>query len=69
MYHENDLDVRNLRRRVWEVSELLAARGASFGGRVPGFWSREVVDHVCGVGFIRRGLDLHRSEKLSHGFA
>ena len=42
-------------------------REASFGGRVPGFWSQEVMEHFCGVGFIRRSLDLHRFKKLSHG--
>ena len=25
------------------------------------------MEHVCLVGFIRRRLDVHRSEKLSHG--
>ena len=35
-------------------------------GQVSGFLSREVMEHVCGVGFIRRGRDLHRSEELSH---
>ena len=24
------------------------------------------MEHVCGVGFIRQSLDLHRSDKLSH---
>ena len=42
---------------------------AAVGGRVSGFLSREVVEHICGVGFIRRSRDLHRSEELSHGFA
>ena len=42
------------------------ARRAAIGGRVPRFWLREVVEHICGVGFIRRSLDLHRSDKLSH---
>ena len=47
----------------------VVAREAVVGGRVSGFLSREVVEHGCGVGLIRRGMDLHRSEKLSHGFA
>ena len=41
----------------------------SVEGQASGFLSREVVEHVCGVGFIRRSKDLHRSEELSHGFA
>ena len=36
---------------------------ATIGGRVPGFWLQEVVEHVYGVGFIRRSLDLHRFER------
>ena len=43
------------------------ARAAAIGGRVPGFWSRYAGEHVCGVGFVRRGLDLRRSDKESHG--
>ena len=38
------------------------ARGRASGDRISGFWSREVVEHVYGVGFIRRGLDLRRSD-------
>ena len=44
----------------------MVARGVAVRGRVPRFWSREVMEHICGVGFIRRILDLHRSDKLSH---
>ena len=33
-------------------------RAYAIGGRVLGFWSLEVLDHVCGVGFIKRCLDL-----------
>ena len=45
----------------------MVARAAAVGGRVSGFLSREVVEHVCGVGFIRRGLDLRRSDRVRHG--
>ena len=45
----------------------MVARAAAVGGRVPGFWSRYAVEHVCGVGFVRRGLDLRRSDKERHG--
>ena len=41
-------------------------RGRASGDRISGFWSREVMEHVCGFGFVRRSLDLHRSDKLSH---
>ena len=30
-------------------------------------WLQEVVEHVCGVGFIRGSLDLHRSDRERHG--
>ena len=36
------------------------------GGQVPGLWLQEVVEHVCGVGFIRGSLDLHRSDRERH---
>ena len=42
-------------------------RGRASGDRIFGFWLREVVEHVCGFGFVRQSLDLHRSNKLSHG--
>ena len=40
--------------------------GKVLGDWISGFWSWEVVEHVCGVGFIRRSLDLRKSNKLSH---
>ena len=45
----------------------MVAHAAAVGGRVPGFWSRYTVEHVCGVGFVRRGLDLRRSDWERHG--
>ena len=45
----------------------MVARAAAVGGRVPGFWSRYAVEHVCGFGFVRRGLDLRRSYRARHG--
>ena len=45
----------------------MEVRGWFSGDRISGFWSREVVEHVCGFGFIRRSLDLRRSDKLSLG--
>ena len=47
----------------------MVVREVAVGGRVFGFLSWEVVEHVCGVSFIKRSLDLHKFEKLSHGFA
>ena len=41
------------------------ARENSDGDKLPGFGSREAVDHVFVVGFV--SVDLHRFEKLSHG--
>ena len=40
----------------------MEARGRASGDRISGFSSREAEEHVCGVGFIRRSLKLHRSE-------
>ena len=45
----------------------MVARAAAVGGQVPGFWSRYAVEHVCSVGFVRRGLDLRRSDRERHG--
>ncbi|KAL0009747.1 hypothetical protein SO802_004855 [Lithocarpus litseifolius] len=50
-----------------ELCPRVEARKTSFSCRTSGFFSREVVEHFCGVGFIRRSLDLRRSDKLSHG--
>ena len=47
----------------------VGVRAAAVGGRVSGFWSRYAVEHVCLVGFIKRRLDVHISDKLSPGFA
>ena len=49
--------------------QRMVARELAVEGQVSGFLSWEVVEHICGVGFIRRSRDLHRSEELSHGFA
>ena len=45
----------------------MVARELAVESQVSGFLSWEVVEHVCGVGFIRRSLDLRRSDKLSYG--
>ena len=45
----------------------MEARGKALGDRISGFWSREILEHVCGVGFVRRGLDLRRSDRERHG--
>ena len=54
---------RSSQKPRWRV----VVRAAAVGGQVPGFWSREAVEHVCGFGFDRKSLDLHRFDKLSHG--
>ena len=69
---EDDLEVKNLWRRVGDFQRLLQrleARGKSSGDWISGFWSREILEHIYGVGFIRQSLELRRSDKLSHGFA
>ena len=45
----------------------MVARAAAVGGQVLGFWSRYAGEHVCGVGFVRRDLDLRRSDRERHG--
>ena len=45
----------------------MVARVAAVGGRVPGFWSGYAGEHICGVGFVRRGLDLRRSDRERRG--
>ena len=35
--------------------------------RISGFSSREAKEHVCGIGFDRRSLDVHRSDRERHG--
>ena len=54
-------------RRSQSHCPHVVACAVANGGRVPRLWSREVVEHVCGVGFIRQSLDLQKSEKASHG--
>ena len=56
VYQEDDLKVMNLRRRVGIFQSLfrrVGARENSDEDQLPGFGSREVVDHVLVVGFIR----------------
>ncbi|KAL0001660.1 hypothetical protein SO802_015441 [Lithocarpus litseifolius] len=53
---------QDLRRRVGDVPEQITARGSSLADRISGLWSREVLEHVCGVGFIRQSFDLRRSK-------
>ena len=45
----------------------VVVRGASVRGRVPEFWSRYAMEHICLVGFIRRRLDVHRFDRERHG--
>ena len=45
----------------------VVARELAVESQVSGFLSWEVVEHVCSVGFIKRSLDLRRSDKLSYG--
>ena len=35
--------------------------------QISGFSSREVEEHVCGVGFDRQRLDVHRSDRERYG--
>ena len=44
----------------------MVMRAAFNGDWTFGFFSREAMGHVSVVGFVRRRLDVHKSEKLSH---
>ena len=44
----------------------MVARATAVRGQVPGFCSRYAVEHFCLVGFIRRRLDVHRSDRERH---
>ena len=67
MYQEDDLELMNLRRRVRDFPKLSAACGLHSVDRIFGFSSRKAKEHVCGIGFDRRRLDVHRSDRKSHG--
>ena len=60
-------DVRNLWRRVGDFPKLSSARGLLSVDRIFGFSSRKAKEHVCGIGFYRRSLDVHRSNRERHG--
>ena len=44
----------------------MVARELAVEGRVPGFWSRYAMEHICLVGFIRRRLDVHKFDRERH---
>ena len=48
-------------RAWWRVRLPLEVGFLGFGR------DRYAVEHVCGVGFVRRGLDLCRSDRERHG--
>ena len=62
----DDLEVRNLWRRVRDFPKLSAARGLLSADRISGFSSRVAEEHVSGIGFDRRRLDVHRSNRERH---
>ena len=45
----------------------MEARATFSGDQTSRFFSQEAMGHLCVVGFIRQRLDVHKSEKLSHG--
>ena len=67
VYQEDGLEVRNLRWRMRDFPKLSAARGLLSVDRIFGFSSREAKEHICGIGFDRRRLDVHRSYRERHG--
>ena len=51
---------------MWDFPKLSAARGLLSVDRISGFSSREAEEHVCCVGFDRRRLDVHISDRERH---
>ena len=49
-----------------DFPKLTAACGLLSVDRISGFSSREAEEHVCCVGFDRRRLDVHRSDRERH---
>ena len=45
----------------------MEARGTASGDRISWFSLRETEEHACVVGFFRRRLNLHRSDRERHG--
>ena len=50
-----------------DFPKLSSARGLLSVDRIFGFSSRKAKEHVCGIGFDRRSLDVHRSNRERHG--
>ena len=44
----------------------MEARDRALGDQISVLSSREAKEHVCGVGFDRRRLDVHRSNRERH---
>ena len=44
----------------------MVGNAVAVGGRILGFWSGYAVEHVCLAGFIRQGLNVHRSDRERH---
>ena len=51
----------------WKQLRRVEARGRASGDRISGFSLREAEEHVCCVGFDKRRLDVHRSDRERHG--
>lgn len=49
--------------RHWSLVPHVEAHADSYADGVPGFWLQDAVEHICMVSFIRRRLDLHKSER------
>ena len=70
MWPKSDLGVEKFWQRMglcWNLLWSVATREAFDGDQLLGFWSQEAMECVYGVSFIRRKLDVHRFEKVSHG--
>ena len=50
-------------RRCRRLCSRVEVCANSCGDQLPRFWPREAIKHVCGVGFIRKRLDVHKFDK------
>ena len=64
--HKHDLEVRESEAARGNFSETTKARSTASGDRISGISLQETEEHACVVGFFRRRLNVHRSDRKRH---
>ena len=64
--HKHDLEVRESEAARGSFSETIEARGTASGDRISRISLQETEEHAYMVGFFRRSLDVHRSDRERH---